>query len=283
MPELELRGGEVDGLRLHYLVEGRGPAVILIHGLGGFAEYWRHNVEPLAARATVYALDLPGFGRSSKPRTRYPLGFFAHTVRAFMDAVGLAETSVVGHSFGGAVAVTYALTHPSRVERLALLGAIVPGFSYRLSWPARVAALHGVGEALSLCGCAPVYKAALARCFHDPEPAEIDFLVDSFYAVRTGPEARAAFLATLRHVKTDFVDHAADYRRALATLDLPALLIHGRQDGVVPWSHCAEIGQGLPRAVVRWIDRCGHFPQIEHADAVNAWLADFLVGRPAPR
>ena len=68
MPELRLRGGEVDGLALNYLVEGRGPAVVLVHGLGGFAESWRHNIASLAARATVYAVDLPGFGRSGKPR-----------------------------------------------------------------------------------------------------------------------------------------------------------------------------------------------------------------------
>src|SRR5258705_1438436 len=74
MPELQLRGGEVDGLRLHYVVEGRGPAVIFVHGLGGFAESWRHNVRPLANRATVYSVDLPGFGESAKPRTHYRLG-----------------------------------------------------------------------------------------------------------------------------------------------------------------------------------------------------------------
>jgi pimeloyl-ACP methyl ester carboxylesterase len=283
MPDVVLRGGEVDGLRLHYLVDGRGPSVILVHGLGGFAEYWRHNVGPLAARATVYALDLPGFGLSAKPRTEYPLSYLARAVGGFMDTLGLAQASVVGHSLGGAVATTYALMHPSRVERLALLGALVPGFAYKLSWPARIAALYGIGEALSRCGCAPLYKAAIARCFFNPNETEIDFLVDTCYAERTGPEARAAFLATLRHVKRDFVDHAADYRRALATLEAPVLMIHGRQDGVVPWSHCAEVARGMPRAVVRSIERCGHFPHIEHAAAVNGWLADFLVGRPAPR
>src|SRR5438552_3560002 len=70
MPELRLRGGEVDGLDLHYLVDGRGPAVVLVHGLGGFAESWRHTLRGLAGRTTVYALDLPGFGASAKPRAR---------------------------------------------------------------------------------------------------------------------------------------------------------------------------------------------------------------------
>src|SRR4030095_7876975 len=105
MPELQLRGGEVDGLRLHYVVEGRGPAVIFVHGLGGFAESWRHNVYPLARRATVFSVDLPRFGDSAKPPTRYRLGYFANALRGFMDGLGLAQASFVGHSLGGAAAI----------------------------------------------------------------------------------------------------------------------------------------------------------------------------------
>src|SRR5215831_1192093 len=99
MPELRLRGGEVDGLALNYLVEGRGPAVVLVHGLGGFAESWRHNVASLATRASVMAIP-------------------------------------------------------------------------------------GLGEALSLCGCAPLYRAAIARCFHAGAAAEVAFLVSWDYALR---------------------------------------------------------------------------------------------------
>jgi len=283
MPELQLRGGEVDGLRLHYVVEGRGPAVIFVHGLGGFAESWRHNIQPLASRATVFAVDLPGFGDSGKPPTRYRLAYFASALRGFMDALGLAQASLVGHSLGGAVSVTLALTHPTRVERLALVGAIVPGCGYRPSWIYRLVALRGLGEVLSLGGCAKLYKAALARCFHTPNRREIDFFVDHGYAVRTDVVARAAYLATLRDVRADFETHAVDYRRALATLQLPVLLIHGRQDRVVRAEHCAEVAGVLRHATVRWVDACGHFPQIEHVDAVNGWLVDFLVGRRAPR
>src|SRR5437899_1301360 len=166
MPELRLRSGEVDGLALNYLVEGRGPAVVLVHGLGGFAESWRHNVPSLATRATA---------------------------------------------------------------------------------------------------------------------DEVAFLVGWEYATRTTAAARAAWLATVRSLSTDFVERSADYRRAIATLDLPVLLVHGRQDPAVPAAHCAETAEGFARATVRWLDACGHFPHIEHAQVVNGWLADFLVGRPAPR
>jgi pimeloyl-ACP methyl ester carboxylesterase len=283
MPEIRLRGGEVDGLALHYVVEGRGPAVVLVHGLGGFAESWRHNMAPLARRATVYALDLPGFGTSAKPRVQYRLAFFARALHGFLEALGLRQASLVGHSLGGAVVVTYALTHPARVDRLALVGGVVPGFSFRPSWIYRLVALPGVGEALALAASAALYKAALARCFHRPVRAEVDFFVDHEYAARTSPEARQAYLATLRHVRPEFEAHREDYRRALATLDLPVLVIHGRQDRVAPPAHGAEIAEALPNAAVRWVDECGHFPHLEHAGRVNGWLAEFLVARPAPR
>src|SRR5918996_579111 len=255
MPELTLRGGEVDGLALHYVVAGRGPAVVLLHGLGGFAQSWRDTIDVLASRATVFALDLPGFGRSAKPRTTYRLSFFARALHGFLDATGVGQASLVGHSLGGSVAVTYALTHPLRVERVALVAGLVPGFSFRMSWAYRLIALPVVGEALSLCGRAAFYKAAIARCFHAPRPGDVEFLIEHDYSLRTGAEARAAWLATARHIRADLVDRRADYRRALATLDLPVLLIHGRQDPAVPARRAAGLGdEALPAA------QCGPHP-----------------------
>ena len=283
MPDVELRGAEVDGLTLHYVTAGRGPAVILVHGLGGFAESWRHNIPALARVATVFAVDLPGFGLSSKPRARYHLADSARALHGFTQALGLERAAVVGHSLGAAVGLTDALTHPARVERIALLGPLVPGSSYRPTVPYRVAATPLLGELLALCACTPLYRAAIARCFHTPVAEEVDYLVRESYAARTSPEAKAAYLATLRDIRRDIVDHAPDYRRALATLDAPALVIHGRQDRVVAPLHAREAAELLPRARVRWIDGCGHFPQIEHAEVVNGWLTEFLVGRPAPR
>ena len=283
MPELRLRGGEVDGLSLHYLVEGRGPAVVLLHGLGGFAASWRHNIGPLAARATVYSLDLPGFGRSGKPRAHYGLAYFARALHGFLEGLGVSQASLVGHSLGGAIAVTYALTHPTRVERLALLGSVVPGFSWQVTWRHRLVCTYGLGELITLCGCAPMYRAAIAACFHAPDPAEVDFLVRHDYGVRTAAPARAAWLSTTRALREELVERAQDYRRAIGTLDVPVLLVHGRQDRAVSPVHCAEAAEGFPRGRVRWLDACGHFPHIEHPAVVNGWLEEFLVGRPAPR
>ncbi len=277
MPEVCLRGGELDGITLHFLAEGSGPPVLLIHGLGGFADVWRHNIPVLARHATAIALDLPGFGRSSKPPGPYPLAFFAHTLEAFRRALGLDRVTLVGHSMGGAVAAAYALAQPARVERLALVGAVVPGFDYRVPWVYRLLAAPGVGELTAGLLRPGLLRAALARCFAHPDPDEIEFLVRTGYPVRTTPEGRAAFLSALRSVRADFVTAPDRYRRGLAALTLPVLLIHGRQDRVVPPAHPETVAAHLPNAAVRWLERCGHFPQIEHRDAVNGWLAEFLA------
>src|SRR3989338_2797102 len=171
MPDVRVRGGGVAGLAVHYVVEGRGPAVVLVHGLGSFAESWRHNLPALADRATVYALDLPGFGVSAQPRAPYAPRFRSGVLPACLHALGAGRVALVGHSGGGAVAVAAALRLPARVDRVALVGAVVPGFAYRPAWVYRLVAVPGLGEALALLGCAPLYRAAVARCLHAPRRA----------------------------------------------------------------------------------------------------------------
>ena len=197
--------------------------------------------------------------------------------------MGIAQASLVGHSLGAAVGVTYALTHPARVERVALVAGLVPGVHIPalLAPPADPAA--GVGEALSLCGRAADHQGGAGPVLPQAPASDVDFLVDHDYAVRATPAARAAWLAAARHMRTDFVTRRGDYRRAIGTLDLPVLLVHGRQDPAVPADHASEVASGLPRVTVRWVDACGHFPHLEHARTVNGWLEEFLVGRTAAR
>ena len=97
MPDLRLRGGEFDGFTFHYLSEGKGVPVLLLHGLGGFGGIWRHNLPALGRHATAIALDLPGFGLSSKPPGPYPLAFFARAIEGFRRGLGLERLALVGH------------------------------------------------------------------------------------------------------------------------------------------------------------------------------------------
>src|SRR3990172_3269472 len=126
MPDLRLRGGELDGFTFHYLSDRNALPILLLPGLGGFGGVWRHTLPALGRHATAIALDLPGFGLSSKPPGPYPLAFFARAIEGFRRGLGLDRLALVGHSMGGAVAVAYALAYPSRVECLALVGGVVP-------------------------------------------------------------------------------------------------------------------------------------------------------------
>jgi pimeloyl-ACP methyl ester carboxylesterase len=276
VPSIRLAGGELDGLDVHYTRHGRGPVTLLIHGLGGFAESWRHTVGALEPHGTVIAIDLPGFGQSGKPRRRYGLAFFVDVVRQVLRRLEVERVRLVGHSLGGAVAMAYGLVSPGQVERMALVSPVVPGFPLRPSAVYRLMAAPGLGELLARLITARVCAGALERCFFAADPGEIAFLVTHGFRARDTAEGRAAYLSTLRGVRRDLIEGAPAYRAALAQWRCPVLVIHGRQDRVIPLGHAEAAVRGLPRAESRWIDRCGHFPQIEHASAVNEWLSEFL-------
>ena len=282
MSRVTLNRGDLDGLELHYVSAGRGPATLLIHGLGAFAESWRGTVSALTPDSQVIALDLPGFGQSAKPRRPYTLDFFARSVEGLVDALGLERVRLVGHSLGGAVAAAFALAHPERVERLALISATVPGFPLRPSLVYRLMILPGVGELFSGLVTRRICTVALRRCLVEPCLDDVAFLVEHQYGARTTREGRSAYLATLRAMKAEFTRESAGWRSALARWQRPTLLIHGLQDPVVPIRHAAAAADGIPRAEGRWLDRCGHFPHIEHPETVHRWLGHFLFA-PAGR
>ena len=117
----------VSGARVHYLRAGSGPALILLHGLVGSARNWETNLDDLAQHAAVYALDLVNMGESDRVEGLDPgLEAEADRVAAFMDALGLTEADVAGHSHGGAIAMMLAARHPDRVKRLVLFAPANP-------------------------------------------------------------------------------------------------------------------------------------------------------------
>jgi len=281
MPRIRLSHGDLDGLELHYASAGQGPATLLIHGLGGFAASWRGTIAALESQSRVISFDLPGFGESAKPRRPYTLDLFVRAVLGLLGRLEVERVRLVGHSLGGAIAVAFACAHPERVERLALLGATVPGFPLRPSVVYRLLSLRGIGELASRLVSRRICEEALARCFVLRDPAEIAFLVGHQYAARATPDGRAAYLATLRGVRPDFTDRAQEYRAALAGWDRPTLLVHGRQDPVVPARHAQAAARGIRGATARYLEPCGHFPQIEQADVVHGLLGEFLLAGSA--
>src|SRR6202521_36669 len=116
---------ELGSLRVHHTYGGRGSPVLFIHGLGssGYIE-WRFNLETLSDRHRVYAPDLPGFGRTEKPRARYGIPYFTRFIERYMEDRGLRSAAVVGASLGGRIALELALENPRLVRKLVLVNAL---------------------------------------------------------------------------------------------------------------------------------------------------------------
>ena len=260
----------------YWALGDEGDPVILIHGLGGYAENWGENVAALAAKHRVYVPDLVGFGLSDKPIAPYTLDYFAEFVKEFMLAVGIDRASMAGWSLGGAVSLQFASRFPDELDKLVLVSSA--GLGKEVSFALRLLTLPLVGEALtrpSRKGTKSFYE----ECVDDPglitsEWIELGYQMDSL------PNTQRSFLATLRAGLT-----LAGFRRSvykpildkLGSIRTPTLIIWGQQDRILPVEHGSVAKNGLPNARLHVFDPCGHLPPLEHPEAFNRLVLDFLA------
>ena len=124
---IESRFGEVDGIKIHYLTAGHGPAVILLHGYTQTSRMWRPLIPKLSGKFTVIAPDLPGIGASEIPKNGLDMKTSAIRIHTLMKSLGISKARVVGHDIGLMVAYAYAAQFPSDVEKLVVMDAFLPG------------------------------------------------------------------------------------------------------------------------------------------------------------
>ena len=268
---------QIGKIKARYWAGGsQGSQVMLIHGLGGYVENWLPSFDALAAQHRVVAVDLPGHGRTDKPTdASYGVENLAVFVKDFMAALKIECAHVVGHSVGGAVATRLALMHPATVDRLVLVAPA--GLGKEFHPMVRLSSAPILGELLtrpSRSGSADFAKTAV----HDPAVIT-DELIELDYQMALQPGAQAASLRTLRGLCTPFGQKKSVYGAhvsRLASITNPVLVIWGRQDRVIPAAHADVAAKGLPNVRVQLFDNCGHLPMLEHPDAFNALLLDFL-------
>jgi pimeloyl-ACP methyl ester carboxylesterase len=122
----------INDFTLHYLVEGHGPDVLMVHGWGSSRRMWAHLSSELSSARRCWSVDLPGFGDSDKPTNGWhSIPNYTATLHHFMEAMGLQRAHVIGHSMGGLIALDFAATHPERVTRLVAINPVVTG---RATW-----------------------------------------------------------------------------------------------------------------------------------------------------
>jgi pyruvate dehydrogenase E2 component (dihydrolipoamide acetyltransferase) len=261
--EVDAGGGfetvEVAGYHLRYSKMGDAEAaVILIHGFGGDAERWLFTQQPLAEKATVYALDLPGHGASTKAIADGSVAALAAVVIGFMDALGIERARLIGHSLGGAIALKAAIDHGERVESLALIAPAGLGREINADY------INGFITA----GSRKEMKPLLQQLVADPSLINRALISDMLQYKRIDGVTEA--LGAIAAGFTDGKAQTADLRDGLAALSMPIKVIWGAEDKIIPASHA----EGLPGNVsVDVLSGFGHLVQLEAASEVNRLLA----------
>ncbi|HWU22121.1 MAG TPA: alpha/beta hydrolase [Nocardioides sp.] len=265
------RGSSIDaaGISTHYHDVGEGDPVLFLHGSGpGVSAYanWQHALPFIGERARVVAPDIVGFGHTDRPSdVRYSLRTWTDHVWGFLDTLGLERVSVVGNSLGGRIALQMAEDDQSRLDRLVLMGS--PGVGMTLT--------DGL-KALRAYEPSPEAMRDLLRGHFAVDPALItDELVRIRYEASAAPGAHEAYRLMFFHP-----DHAgselAITEEQVRAVTRPTLLVHGREDNIVPVDVALTMLRLLPDADLHVFARCGHWTQIERARDFNEVVSQFL-------
>jgi pimeloyl-ACP methyl ester carboxylesterase len=261
---------EAGGITTAYLEAGSGPPVLMMHGSGpgvsGTAN-WQYNIPVLAEKFHVLAPDIVGFGATERPADIvYSLRAWTDHVWAFLDALGIEKTAIVGNSLGGRIALQMATDRPERISRMVLMGS--PGVGMSLT--------EGL-QALRAYEPSHDTMRALLRNYFAVDPTLItDELVEIRYEASVADGAYEAYRAMFfdpRH-KGSELGITEDEVRAITT---PTLLVHGREDKVVPVQVSVTMLGLLPNADLHVFSACGHWTQIERAEEFSALVADYLA------
>lgn len=274
------------GATISALVAGpeNAPPLVLIHGLGATKASWLTVVPALAARYRVIAIDLPGYGASSKPLGRYNAKWFARHVMGLLDSFGYDRALLAGNSMGGRIVMECAMSYPDRVEAIACL-CPATAFSHR---PAVLIARLLRPELSMLARRLPRkrMKEGLKQLFGDEsclDDAWYDAAIDDFLDVWKSPRARIAFSRSLRNIYLDEPDGVKGFWTRLAKMQTPSLFIYGKKDVLITHHFGPKIRNTLPDAkVLVWAD-CGHVPQIEFPERTTKAMSNFYAAAAPSR
>jgi len=267
------------GHKIAYIDEGEGPALILIHGLGSYIPAWKQNIPALSQQHRVIALDLPGYGKSSKDVESYSIPFFAETVAHLQDSLGLSRAVWIGHSMGGQIAIEGALEYPEKVSRLVLLAPA--GFENFSEQEARMMTSFVTPAAIKATPDSMVRQTFKAAFYEFPKEAR--FMADDRVALRGAEDfdgyARAYATSVRAMLEGPVYDRLDEIRQ-------PTLIIYGKQDALIPnrqlhpqltTETVAERGtEKIPESRLKMVDRAGHFVHFEQPDVVNEVILNFL-------
>lgn len=257
--------------------EDTNPPIVLIHGLGATKASFLTIIGGLARNHRVIAIDLPGFGSSSKPLGRYDAPWFSGYVTGLLDELDIERAFLVGNSMGGRISMEVAMRAPERVEAIACL-CPAAAFSNR---PGLLLARLMRPELSVLAGRLPRkrMREGMRYLFADPNCVENDWYdaaIDEFLDVWKSPRARIAFSRALRNIYLDQPEGERGFWHRLSFMRTPALFIYGKHDTLISHRFGHKIRKHLPKATVKVWGDCGHVPQIEFPERTIRTISKFF-------
>lgn len=275
---LPLQHVTIHGHDVGYRRTGQGEPLLLLHGLAGSSRTWDDVVPTLAAHHDVIAPDLLGHGESAKPIGDYSLGAYASGMRDLLAMLDVKSVTIVGHSFGGGVAMQLAYQHPRLVDRLVLVGS--GGLGREVTWLLRLLALPGAELLMPIWIPKPIVDRATdigrflgRRNLRSPKLAEMW----RAYSSLAGSQNRAAFVRTMRGVIDPGGQVVSAHDRLYMAAHIPTLIVWGDRDGIIPVAHAHAAHDLVPTSRLEIIEGVGHFPHVEASERFTEVLLDFMA------
>lgn len=254
----------------NYHDHGAGPPVLLIHGSGpGVSAWanWRTAIPALARHHRVIAPDMLGFGYTERPaNVDYGLDTWCRHALDFLDALEIQRAHLIGNSFGGALALALATRHPERVDRLVLMGSA----GLRFDLTPGLDAVWGYTPSVD-------NMRALLDIFAADRTLVTDELAELRHRASIRPGVQEAYSAMFPAPRQRWVDALATPEGDIRTLNGEVLIVHGRDDRVIPLESSLRLHQLIMHSQLHVFAPCGHWSQIEHSDRFNRLVAGFLA------
>ncbi|WP_434509654.1 alpha/beta fold hydrolase [Desulfitobacterium sp. AusDCA] len=253
----------------NYHDQGEGFPVLLIHGSGpGVSAWanWRLIIPQLAPNRRVIAPDMAGFGYTERQEgDQYNMDVWAKQAIDLLDALGIDQTDVVGNSFGGALAIALAIQHPERIRKVVLMGAM--GVDFPIT--------KGLD---SVWGYQPSVENMrnMLNLFVDNKAIATDDLAKMRYEASIEPGFQESFSAMFPEPRQTSVKAMASLEDKIPTIKQPTLIVHGREDQVIPIENSYKLINLIDNAQLHIFGHCGHWTQIEKANQFAQLVNNFL-------
>ncbi len=261
---------DLGGRRTHFVRRGQGEPVLLIHGFNLDWHTWTRNIDALSTHFEVFAPDLWGQGFSTRQPLEYGYELFAEQVLMFMDTLSIERASLVGHSMGGGTSIFFSLHHRGRVDKLILVDST--GIPHPLPFRSKVFRLPGVAELLLALPTDAIRRKNLTDIWlHNA-----DLLDGRFDEFTLSQKVRGSTEALLTILRANFFNTLGDEIRELGRLNIPTLIVWGREDRSLPLAAAEEMHRLLPGSRLEVIDEAGHLVNFDRPEVFDRLVVDFL-------